>query len=203
MQNKFFAVCAVAAIFATPGLALAQVGNGGATYSDVNNKNQSADFMPKFVDATGESIAAQARLLVAVGMSEQATALAAQAKDFSRAATPGMVEQLMASRSRTSAALGAKLAGGVTLDAAAKQQFGEGIDALSRAIKQYNDISTDLPGLKQQLRGAGEKARTALFVAKSLPGYVKDAKQELAAAVTFARGNSIPVVPEASALLAP
>jgi hypothetical protein len=202
MQNKFLALCAVAAVFATPGLAHAQVGNGGATYSDVTNKNQWSEFMPKFVDATRDSIAAQARLLAALGMSEQATDLAAQAKEFSRAATPGMVEQLMASRSRTSAALSAKLAGAVTLDAAAKQQFSEGIDFLARAIKQYDDIGTDLPGMKQQLRGAGEKARTALFVAKSLPSYVKDAKQELAAAATFARANGIPVVPEAAALLA-
>ena len=203
MQNRFLAVCAVAAVFASSGLVHAQVGNGGATYADVNNKNQSADFMPTFVDATGESIAAQARLLGAVGMGEQAAAMAAQARELSSAATPGMVEQLMASRARTSGALSARLGAGATLDAAARQQFGEGIDALARAIKQYNDISTDLPGLKQQLRGAGQKARTALFVAKSLPGYVKDAKQELAAAVAFARANSIPVAPEASALLAP
>ena len=204
MQKNFLAVCAVAALFAHSGLVQAQVGNGGATYSDVNNKNQWAEFMPKFVDATGESIAAQARLLMSVGMGEQANALAAQAKDFSRAATPGMVEQLMTSRERTSQALAGKLAGGgMTLDAAAKQQFGEGIDALARAIRQYDDISVDLPGTKQQLRGAGEKARTGLFVAKSLPGYIKEAKQELAAAVKFAGANGILVAPDVSALLAP
>ena len=204
MQKKFLAGCAIAALVAHSCLVQAQVGNGGATYSDVNNKNQWAEFMPKFVDATGESIAAQARLLISVGMSEQANALAAQAKEFSRVATPGMVEQLMASRERTSQALAAKLAaGGMTLDAAAKQQFGEGIDALARAIRLYNDMSTDLPGTKQQLRGAGEKARTGLFVAKSLPSYVKEAKQELAAAVKFAGANGVPVGPEVNALLAP
>lgn len=202
MQNKFLALCAVAALFAQPGLAQAQVGNGGATYSDVNGKNQWADFMPKFVDATGESIAAQARLLYAVGLSAKANELATQAKEMSRLATPGMVEQLMASRKNVSAILVAKLAaGGMTLEPGPRQDFTDGIDALARAIKQYEAMSTDLAGTKATLRGAGEKARTGLFVAKSLPTYVADARQELAAAVNFARANQIPFGADAAAMV--
>jgi hypothetical protein len=204
MQNKFLALCAVAALFAQPGLAQAQVGNGGATYSDVNGKNQWADFMPKFVEASGESIAAQARLLYAVGMSDQANALAVQAKEMSRLATPGMVEQLMASRKNVSTALMSKMAaGGMNLLPGARVDFAEGIDALARSIKLYEAMSTDLPGVKATLRGAGEKARTGLFVAKALPGYVGEAKQELAAAVAFARANAITVGADAAAIVAP
>lgn len=204
MQKKFLALCAVAALFANPGMVQAQVGNGGATYADVTNKNQWSDLMPKFVDATGESIAAQAHLLFAVGLSAQAAPIAAQAKEMSRDATPGMVEQLMATRKSVSSNLSAKLAaGGLTLQPAAQQDFSAGIDSLARAIKQYEDMSTDLPGLKAALRGAGAKARTGLFVAKSLPTYVSDAKQELAAAVKFARANQIAVGADASAMVAP
>ncbi len=192
MQNKFLALCTVAALIAQPGLAHAQLGNGGTTYSDVNNKNQWQQFLGKFVGATGDANAAQARLMYSVGMSDQAIALAAQTKDLNSTATPGMVEQVMASRDRVAAALIAKLAGGgMTLDPAAKQQFGEGIDALAAAIKQYEELGTDLPYMKTQLRGAGEKARTGLFVAKSLPDYLREAKKELDAATVFARANNI------------
>jgi hypothetical protein len=204
MHKKFLALCAVAALFANPGTVQAQVGNGGATYSDVTNKNQWSDFMPKFVDASGESISGQAHLLFAVGLSEQAAPLAAQAKEMSRDATPGMVEQLMATRKSVSSTLTAKLAaGGMTLQPAAKQDFADGVNSLARAIKQYEEMSTDLPGLKAALRGAGAKARTGLFVAKSLPAYVGDVKQELAAAVKFARANQIAVGADAGAMVAP
>ncbi|MFL6659552.1 MAG: hypothetical protein ACJ8GW_15850 [Massilia sp.] len=204
MQSKFLALCAVAVLVANPGSAQAQVGNGGATYSDVNNKNQWSEFMPKFVTATLVSIEAQGRLMTAVGLSAQATALDNQAKDLSRTTPANLIEDLMTARSANSKMLRAKVAaGGINLDAATKQQFGEGIDFLARAIKQYDELSEDLPGLKLQMRGAGEKARNGLFVAKSITGYVKEAREELAVALAFATANNIPYPAESSAVLKP
>jgi hypothetical protein len=204
MQSKFLALCAVAVLVANPGSAQAQVGNGGATYSDVNNKNQWSEFMPKFVKATLVSIEAQGRLLTAVGMNPQAVALDNQAKDLSRTTPANLIEDLMTARTANSKMLRAKVAaGGINLDAAAKQQFGEGIDFLARAIKQYDEMSEDLPGLKLQMRGAGEKARNGLFVAKSISGYTKEAREELAVALAFATANNIPYPSESSAALKP
>lgn len=194
MRNKFFAACALAALIAQPVIAHAQ----GAAITRWN------DLMPRFVDASNEAVAAEARLLGTAGLREQVAAIDAQARVMSREATPGMVEQLMAARSSAALALAAKLASpGLTLDSAAKQQFGDGIDGLARAIKQYEAMSTDLPALKQLMRDAGAKARTGLFVAKSLPDYVRDAKQELGAAVKFARANNIAFATEVNAMVAP
>ena len=202
MQNKFLALCAVAAIFANPGIAQAQVGNGGATYSDVTGKNAWADFTPRFVTATLDAMAAQASMMTALGLGDQAAVVTAQAKDLNRDTPPGMVDSIMTARLKAAQALSAKLAtAGLKLDDAMKAQFGADIDALARSIKLYEEISTDLPWMKTQLRGAGAKGRTGLFVAKSIPDYTRDMKVELAAAVTFAKANSIAFAPEVTTLL--
>lgn len=203
MQKKLLAVCAAAALFATPGITLAQVGNGGATYSDVTNKNAWADFTPRFVTATLNAMAAQASMMSTLGMNEPAASVTAQAKDLSRDTPPGMVESIMAARGKAAQALSAKLGtAGVTIDAAKKAQFGADIDAVALAIKEYRELSTDLPYMKTQLRGAGAKGRTGLFVAKSIPDYTSALKAELAGAVAFAKANEIAYAPEVNTILA-
>ncbi len=203
MQKKLFAVCAAAALFATPGITLAQVGNGGATYSDVTNKNAWADFTPRFVTATLNVMAAQASMMSALGMDEPAASVTAQAKDLSRDTPPGMVESIMAARAKAAQAFSAKLgSAGVTIDAAKKAQFGADIDAVALALKEYRELSTDLPYMKTQLRGAGAKGRTGLFVAKSIPDYASALKAELAGAVAFAKANAIGYAPEVNTILA-
>lgn len=203
MQKKLLAVCAAAALFATSGITLAQVGNGGATYSDVTNKNAWAEFTPRFVTATLNAMAAQASMMSTLGMNEPAASVTAQAKDLSRDTPPGMVESIMAARGKAAQALSAKLGtAGVTIDAAKKAQFGADIDAVALAIKEYRELSTDLPYMKTQLRGAGAKGRTGLFVAKSIPDYTSALKAELAGAVAFAKANEIAYAPEVNAILA-
>ena len=204
MQKKFLAVCSVVALFATPGVTLAQaVGNGGATYSDVTNKNAWADFTPRFVTATLNAMAAQASMLGMLGMNEPAASVTAQAKDLSRNTPPGMVESIMAERSKAAQALSAKLAtAGATIDATKKAQFGADIDAMALALKEYRELSIDLPYLKTQLRGAGAKGRTGLFIAKSIPDYADAMKAELAGAVAFAKTNNIAYAPEVNDILA-
>ena len=204
MQKKFLAVCAVAALFAAPGITLAQaVGNGGATYSDVTNKNAWAEFTPRFVTATLNAMAAQASMLTILGMPEPAATVTAQAKDLSRDTPPGMVESIMAERSKAAVVLTAKLgAAGATIDATKKAQIGADIDAVALALKEYRELSTDLPYMKAQLRGAGNKGRTGLFVAKSMPDYTGALKAELAGAVAFAKANGIAYAPEVNDILA-
>ena len=204
MQNKFLSMCAVAALVATPALVQAQVGNGGATYSEVNNKTMMAEFMPKFIGASRIAIAAQASMGTAIGMGEQAAALTTQASELKLDSAPGIVEKVMDARNAGALAVNAKLASaGLVIDAAKKPQFGADIEDLARTIKQFEELSIDLPYMKTQLRGAGAKGRTGLFVAKSLPGYVKEMKAELAAAAVFARANGIALAPEVNAQLAP
>ena len=204
MQKKFLAVCAAAALFATPGITLAQaVGNGGATYSDVTNKNAWADFTPRFVTATLNAMAAQASMLSMVGMNEPAATVTAQAKGLARDTPPGMVESIMAERSKAATALSAKLGtAGTAIDATKKAQFGADIDAVALALKEYREMSTDLPYMKTQLRGAGAKGRTGLFVAKSMPDYIDALKADLGSAVAFAKANGIAYAPEVNDILA-
>jgi hypothetical protein len=201
MQNKFLALCAVAAIFANPGIARAQQGSGTIQF-DATSRNAWSDFTPRFVTASLDAIGAQASMMTALGLNEQAASVTAEAKALSRDTAPGTIETIMAARASAALALAAKMAtAGQALADVKKSQFGADIDALARAVKQYEEISTDLPYLKVQLRGAGAKGRTGLFVAKSMPNYIRDLKQELAGAVAFAKANNIAYAPEVNALL--
>lgn len=196
MRNKILVVLALAALIGIAGLAEAQAQNGrvAAWY----------ELMPKFVDATNGAMTAEARLSSALGLAAQAESVTTAAKNLNAGSSPGTVEQVMATRSAVAQAIAAKLATpGLALDGAAKAQFSDGIDGLARSFKQYEDMSGDLPLLKQVMRNAGDKGRTGLFVAKSMADYKRDAKQELAAAVVFARANSVPYAAEVDAMVAP
>lgn len=202
MQNKFLALCAVALMFANPVIAQEQAADSSASYFDATSKNAWSDFTGKFVTSTLDAMAAQASMLTAVGLTEQAASVTAQSKELSRATPPGAIERIMATRAAAGKALNAKLAG-LSLEAEKKPQFSADIDALALAIKHYDQLTTDMPMLKSQLRGAGDKGRSGLFVAKSIADYKRDLRQDLAAAVAFARANNIVYAPEVNAILAP
>lgn len=204
MQAKFLTLCVAAAMLAAPGVSYAQLGNGGAAYSEITGAGRWFQTMPKFVDAAHDSINANANLLTAVGMPEQAATLLSRAKELNPDATPGTVEEIMAMRSTAAAALAPKLTQtGVVLDDNAKMLVAKSIDAMARAVSQINALSSDLPSLKKMMRDAGTKARTGFFVAKSLSNYRKDMKAELAAAIAFAKANDVRYAPDADLVNVP
>ncbi|MBC7684932.1 MAG: hypothetical protein H7176_06840 [Bdellovibrionales bacterium] len=198
MHSKLLTLCVAAAIFAIPAASHAQLGNGGGTYADVTGVSKWIDVMPRFVDAAQDALAADANLLAALGMPEQAAAVMSRSKEMTVDATAGTVEEIMVQHSAAVALLAPKLAAsGVTLSEADKVQLSKGIDGLARALVQIDALSTDLPGLKKMMRDSGAKARTGYFVSKSLALYRAEMKQELRAAIAFAKANSVPFPPDA------
>lgn len=198
MHPKLLTLCVAAAIFAVPVASHAQLGNGGGTYADVTGVSKWIDVMPRFVDAAQDALAADANLLAALGMPEQAAVVVSRSKEMTVDATAGTVEEIMAQHSAAVALLAPKLAAsGVTLSEAGKEQLSKGIDGLARALVQIDALSTDLPALKKLMRDSGAKARTGYFVSKSLGQYRADMKQELRAAIAFAKANSVPFPPDA------
>lgn len=201
MQIKFLTLCVAASMFAMPAVSHAQVGNGGAAYSEVNGASKWFEVMPRFVDAAQDTLTADSNMLAALGMPAEAAAVVSRAAEMKSDATPGTVEEIMAMHATAVAALTPKLgATGVVLSDSAKAQFSKGIDGLARGLGQIDALSGDLPGLKKMMRDAGTKARTGFFVAKSLGQYRKDMKQQLRDAIAFARANGIVFPPEAEAL---
>lgn len=198
MHPKFLTLCVAAAIFAIPAASHAQLGNGGGTYADVAGVNKWINVMPRFVDAAQDALSADANLLSALGMPEPAAAVLSRSKEMTVEATVGTVEAIMAQHSAAAALLAPKLAvSGVTLSDEGKAQLSKGIDGLARALVQIDALSTDLPALKKMMRDSGEKARTGYFVSKSLAQYRAEMKQELRAAISFAKANSVPFPPDA------
>lgn len=198
MQAKFLILCIAAAMMAAPPVAQAQVGNGGATYADVTGAGKWFEVMPKFVDAAHDSINANANMLTALGMSDQAAKVLSRAKELTPDSTPGTVEEIMAMRSAAAAALAPRLSQtGVVLDDNAKMLVAKSVDAMARAVTQVTAMSGDLPGLKKMMRDAGTKARTGFFVAKSMSQYRDDMKAELKAVIAFAKANNVPYAPDA------
>lgn len=201
MQVKFLALCVAAAMFALPAVSQAQVGNGGAAYSDVTGAGKWFEVMPRFVNAAQDALMADSNMLAALGLKAEAAVVMSRAAEMKSDATPGTVEEIMAMHANAQTTLTPKLAAtGVALSDEAKVQFSKGIDGLARGISQIDAMSGDLPGLKKMMRDAGNKARTGFFVSKSLAQYRKDMKQQLRDAITFARANSVVFPPEAELL---
>jgi hypothetical protein len=201
MQVKFVTLCIAAALCAAPAVSHAQLGNGGATYSEVTGATKWSQVMPMFVDAAQDVLTADSNMLAALGLNAEAAVVVSRSAEMKFDATPGTVEEIMAMHTTAATTLAPKLAGaGVALSDSAKAQFSKGIDGLARGVGQIDAMSGDLPGLKKMMRDAGAKARTGSFVAKSLGQYRKDMKQQLRDAIAFARANGIVFPPEAELL---
>lgn len=198
MHLKFFTLCVAAAMFAVPSASHAQLGNGGGTYADVTGVSKWLDVMPRFVDAAQDALAADANLLAALGMPEQAASVMSRSKEMTVNASAGTIEEIMAQHSAAVAVLAPKLAtSGEALSDASKVQLSKGIDGLAQALVQIDGMSGDLPGLKKMMRDAGAKARSGYFVSRSLGQYRGEMKQQLRAAIAFAKANNVPFPPEA------
>ena len=145
MHPKLLTLCVAAAIFAVPVASHAQLGNGGGTYADVTGVSKWIDVMPRFVDAAQDALAADANLLAALGMPEQAAVVVSRSKEMTVDATAGTVEEIMAQHSAAVALLAPKLAAsGVTLSEAGKEQLSKGIDGLARALVQKKQVCASL-----------------------------------------------------------
>jgi hypothetical protein len=200
-RNIITAILGVA-ILAASGLASAQLGGFGKLGGGGNSggAGPTADqIVSKYVKGTQSVMRANANMLSAVGLKVEGEKAALQAKNLTEGATKDSLEDASKVQTESSKALEAKLGGEkFKMDEASKKQYGEGMVDLAKGIIQYVSLSKDVSGFKPTLTSIGGASGSALYVAQSLPGSVKNLSQTLKMAINFSKANGIPVPKEAN-----
>lgn len=194
-MNCLKQIVAGVALACAMGSACAQLGNGGATYSDVmTSGDKSGDMMRKFVAVTQGTLSAEAAMLAAIGQTADADLAMAQVKNVGTEMNVEVTETVLAAQSKTGAALERGLADKkVAFDEAAKRQFGDAMVALAKSVQEYAGLTKELPALKQALKNAGNPARVSYYASKTVAGSLGEMRQTLKAAAAFARANAVPL----------
>jgi hypothetical protein len=202
---KYFKALASAALLMACSLASAQlpIGNGGALFAGVDKANPNApQILGIYLENARTLLNADRDLLAAVGLSEQAAKTAAEAQGLAADASRSQIENALKVQADSGQALVQKLSANPELSAAGRLQFIASVGALSRGLMAASGMSRDLTDIRKTLKGSNSAAISVLYLAKALPGSVKELGQTLQAAVTYAKANNITLPPEANEALA-
>lgn len=201
MKSSYVKAISGIALVLASGIASAQLGGfakslgvggsgGGATAEQI---------VAKYVGGTQSVMRADANMLAAVGLKDEAEKAAVQAKNLTEGATKNSLEEAAAVQTASSKALEEKLSGKkIEMDAASKKQFADGLVDLAKGVVQYVGMSKDVSGFKPSAASLGNAAGSALYVAKGLPDSIKGLGHTLKTAIDFAKANNIPVPKEAN-----
>ncbi|MBX9868840.1 MAG: hypothetical protein K2X63_03510 [Burkholderiaceae bacterium] len=153
----------------------------------------------KYVSGTKNVTQADAKMLEAVGLKDEAAKAALQAQNLTEGATKGNLEDADKVQTESSKALEEKLNGKkVTMDAAGKKLFASGLKDLAVGMIQYVGMSKDVSSFKPSITSIGGSAKSALYVVKTLPSSIKNLGTTLKAAIDFSKENDIPIPKEAT-----
>ncbi|MBV6320703.1 hypothetical protein [Duganella violaceipulchra] len=201
MKSSYVKAIAAVAMVMVAGAASAQlgsltkslnIGTGGGSAS-------AEQIVAKYVGGTQSVMRADANMLAAVGLKDEAEKASVQAKNLTEGATKGSLEEAAAVRTSSSEALERTLNGKkIEMDAASKKQFANGVGDLAKGVIQYVDMSKDVSGFKPGMSSFGAAAGSAIFVAKNLPDSIKNLGRTLKTVVDFSKANNIPVPKEAT-----
>lgn len=202
MKSTYVKAIAGIAMAMIAGAASAQLGGltkalniGGSSGGSVTAEQ----IVAKYVGGAQSVMRADANMLAAVGLKDEAEKASVQAKNLTEGATKGALEEAAAVRTANSEALERSLNGKkIEMDAASKKQFANGVGDLARGVIQYIDMSKDVGSFKPGMSSIGAAAGSALFVAKNLPDSIKNLGRSLKTAVDFSKANNIPVPKEAT-----
>ncbi len=202
MKNKTLTVMVGAALLLGSGAASAQL--GGFAKSLLGNTGSggsvTADqIVSKYIGGAHSVMLADANMLAAVGLKDEAEKASVQAKNLTEGATKNSLEDASKVQTDSSKALEEKIQGKkVVMDAASKKQFGDGMSELAKGVIQYVSMSKDVAGFKPSITSLGGGAMSALYVVKNLPDSVQNLAHTLKMAMDFSKANGIPVPKEAN-----
>lgn len=199
---KYLKALAGAVLALACGVASAQLGNGGGTYAGVDKANPSApDILGNYIDNAKTLLNASQLLLNAVGLPDEAGKAGAEAQGLSADTTRAKVETSLKVQADSGQALAQQLATKPALNDAARQQFSNGVAELSRGYLAQAAMARDLSDIRKTLKGANAPAIAVLYLAKALPGAVKQLGQTLQAAAAYAKANNLTLPPSANEAL--
>lgn len=152
----------------------------------------------KYVGGAKSVMQADSKMLDAFGLKDEAAKAALQATNLTQGATKDNLEAAEKVQTESSKALEEKLNSKKTnMDAASKKMFAAGLQDLGSGLIQYVGLSKDAASFKPSMGSMGA-ANSAVYVAKSLPGSIKNLASTLKMAIEFSKANDIPVPKEAN-----
>jgi hypothetical protein len=202
MKSSYVKAIAGVTLVLVSGIASAQLGGLGKSLGIGGGSGGGAtaeQIVAKYVGGAQSVMRADANMLAAVGLKDEAEKASVQAKNLTEGATKNSLEEAHAVQTASSKALEEKLSGKkIEMDAASKKQFADGLVDLAKGVVLYVGMSKDVSGFKPSVSSVGNAAGSALYVAKGLPDSIKNLGHTLKMAIDFAKANNIPVPKEAN-----
>lgn len=201
---KYLNTLAGAALLLACGMAPAQlpIGNGGTLFAGIDKANPNApEILSGYIDHARTTLHGEQALLGAIGLTDLAARAGAQAQGLGADATRSTIETALQVQSDSGQALVEALAGQPPLSDAARQQFANGVAALSRGYLGTAGMARELVDIRKTLKAANAPAISVLYLSKALPGTVRELGQTLRAAAAYARANNITLPPATTAAL--
>lgn len=153
----------------------------------------------KYVIGSKSVITADAKMLEAVGLKDEAAIANLQAKNLTEGASKDSLEETAKIQTESSKALEAKLTGDkVKMDAASKKLFADGMKDLAGGVVKYVGMSKEVSSFKPSLGSVSGSGKSAIYIVKTLPDAIKNVGRTLKSSIDFAKANDIKVPKEAS-----
>lgn len=153
----------------------------------------------KYVGGAKSVMTADAKMLEAVGLKDQAAIANLQAKNLTEGASKDSLEESAKVQTESSKALETKLNGEkIVMDAKSKKLFSDGVKDLAGGVVQYVGMSKDVSGFKPSIGSISGSGKSAIYVGKTLPDTIKNLGRTLKSAIDFSKANDIPVPKEAN-----
>lgn len=191
------AMSVAALLFAAPGHAR-QLGNGGTTFSDLWSSARPEDFLARFIELTQADMAADTNLLGALGVAQSNKPLPALDMNATTGNITDAAAAIAASKAQTLQALAAPAAA----SAANQADFAAAALALTRAARDFTDLTSNIVATKKSLIGAGARGRIALHAARNATEMAAQLRTEVKAVVAFADARQIALPAEVIAAAA-
>jgi hypothetical protein len=209
-MNKLIVYTAIALCATTPLVSQAQLpsvpGFGAKSSGGPDLVASQTGLVTSYVAASKDVLTAQAKMLQALGLKDQAAKAQAEANSLSAGATTGQLKDEESAQSDASKQLADALkAPAPALDAEAKQTYTQGLVSLAAGLVKYTGMRGDIDSFKNGLSGASlmqtPKLQSGAFIVKSFPGNLQNLTDTMKNAVAFAKSHGIEVPADATSVI--
>lgn len=199
-----FLVPSISFAFSIPGVGLGSSGSGNAG-PDLNAEQ--TQLITNYVAANQFVLTANEKMAQALGLSADAAKVKATAAALTSGPSLGNIKKsdTVLSKSIQEVTTNIKNNKAKPLDAASKQLFAAGLVNLAAGVVEYGKLASNIGNVQSSLSSASPMALMNLspmiYIAKNLPSNAKNLGSTLSEAVTYAKGQDIPVPASATSAL--
>jgi hypothetical protein len=159
-----------------------------------------------YIAANRQVLMAESRMAKALGASEAAALAKAEADALSSGATADNLSKSDSAQSDVSKAIADRQNDtSIKMDAASKKEYAAGLGLLGKGMLQYVALTPKFSAFKSSLLTVSPLALTKLkagaYLVQSFPGNSKNVYNTLSQAVSYSKGNDIPVPADATKAL--